>query len=132
MGTTEICLLIMALYTLVLLVIVAQYSTRTIDTLGGLVRQLIGKIDPHNEISLDDIRELIPAIPSHYDSADDENSRDDESSDGASNAQFLYENTGPSTWTSYTRTYEPIRDNDVDIAKTAVINPYDKKDEKSS
>ena len=131
-GTAEICLLIMALYTLVLLAIVAQYSTRTIDTLGELVRQLIEKIDSNNETVIKDIRELISATSGHPDSADDEGSSDSESSGDMSGMQFLYENTGPSTWTRYTRTYEPVGDSDVDVSKTAVINPYDKRDEKAS
>lgn len=131
-GTAEICLLIMALYTLVLLVIAAQYSSRTIDTLGGLVRQLIEKIDSHNETFLKDIRELVSVISGHPDSVEDEGGNDNESSDDVSDMQFLYENTGPSTWTRYTRTYEPVGDSDVDVSKTAVINPYDKRDEKAS
>ena len=133
MGTPEICLLIMALYTLVLLIIAARYSTRTIDTLGELVHQLIEKVDAHNEAVLKDIRVLIAAITGQPDPSVEE---DDETGDKVSKVedgmQYLYENLRPSAWTSYDRTYEPVDDTEVDILKTTVINPYDKKTDKAS
>lgn len=132
MGTSEICLLIMALYTLVLLVIAAWYSTRTVETLGDLVRQLIEKVDAHNETVLMDIKALIAAITGQPDPTIEDEKKEDESSTVEDDMQYLYENIRPSTWTSYTRTYEPVDDTEVDIAKTTVINPYDKKNDKAS
>lgn len=134
MGTAEICLLIMALYTLVLLIIAAQYSTRTIETLGDLVHQLIEKIDAHNETILKDVRSLISAITGQPELSDDKSEdrsdgkKDTDTSDVESDMQYLYENYGrPTMWTSIKKTYEPVDDSkdNTEVSKTTVINPYD-------
>lgn len=128
MNTAEICLLIMALYTLVLLIIAARYSTRTIETLGELVHQLIDKIDAHNEAMLRDIRVLITTISGKSESVDDDEDkrRAVSKSEVESDMQYLYENFKPATWTSIERKYEPVEDKD-EVSKTTVINPYDEK-----
>ena len=126
MDTAEICLLIMALYTLVLLIIAAQYSTRTIETLGDLVHQLINKIDSHNETILKDIKVMISAITGQPLSEDNEKKGSDKP-DVESDMQYLYENLSPTNWTSVTG-YEPIDDkDDTEVSKTTVMNPYDEK-----
>ena len=127
MDTAEICLLIMALYTLVLLIIAAKYSTRTIDTLGDLVHQLINKIDAHNETILKDIKVMISAITGQPLSEDNDKGEAGKS-DVESDMQYLYENLSPTTWTSVTRRYEPVEENDdAEVSKTTVMNPYDEK-----
>lgn len=132
MGTPETCLLIMAIYTLVLLIIAAWYSTKTIDTLGELVHQLINKIDAHNETVLRGIRALIAAITGQPDSSENEDDKNEDDKSSSSTVkddmQYLYENLHPSTWTSFTRRYEPVDRDDtdeVDVSKTTVMNPYD-------
>lgn len=122
MGTAEICLLIVALYTLVLLIIAAQYSTRTIETLGDLVHQLINKIDSHNETVLKDIHALIEAVAGKPLTDDSDDSHENEEK---SELQNLFESAViPSQWTSYSHT-RPTDDKD-DVSRTTVINPYDK------
>ena len=124
MDTAEICLLIMALYTLVLLIIAAKYSTGTIETLGDLVHQLIDKIDSHNETILKDIEALISATAGQPLSEDNEKEEADKS-DVESDMQYLYENLSPTTWTSVAR-YKPVDDkDDTEVSKTTVMNPYD-------
>lgn len=123
MGTAEICLLIVALYTLVLLIIAAQYSTRTIETLGDLVHQLINKIDSHNETVLKDIHALIEAVAGKP-LTDDSPENEEESE-----LQNLFESAViPSRWSrySYTRPANDKNDSQDDVFKTTVINPYDK------
>ena len=126
MDTAEICLLIMVLYTLVLIIIAANYSTRTIETLGDLVHQLINKVDSHNETILKDIEVMISAITGQPLSEDNDKGEAGKS-DVESDMQYLYENLRPTNWTSVTR-YKPIDDNDdTEVSKTTVMNPYDEK-----
>ena len=126
MGTAEICLLIVALYTLVLLIIAAQYSTRTIETLGDLVHQLINKIDSHNETVLKDIHALIEAVAGKPLTDDSDDSPENEEK---SELQNLFESAViPSRWSrySYTRPANDKNDSQDDVSRTTVINPYDK------
>ena len=116
----------MALYTLVLLIIAAKYSTGTIETLGDLVHQLIDKIDAHNETALRDIKALISTTAGQPLSEDNEKEEADKS-DVESDMQYLYENLSPATWKSVKR-YKPVDDrDDTEVSKTTVMNPYDEK-----
>ena len=129
LGTAEICLLIVALYTLVLLIIATQYSTRTIETLGDLVHQLINKIDSHNETVLKDIHALIEAVAGKPLTDDSDDSDDSSENEEKSELQNLFESAViPSQWTSYshTRPANDKNDSQDDVSRTTVINPYDK------
>ena len=131
MGTTEICLLIIALYTLILLIIAAQYSTRTIETLGELVHQLINKIDAHNETVLKDTRTLVSAITGQSgldNSEESSETADNNNPDEKSDLQYLFEDFRPTMYSSKSIRYDTGKSNNdtgTDVSKTTVINPYD-------
>ena len=113
MNVSVVCLLIVAVYTLILLLIAAWYSTNTIRTLGDLVRQLIDKIDGLQVTTITD---------THEDDTSDEDSSDDNDELNPPLQDLFEDYRSPyaaprDTWHSYVRHYGPKNEQETDESK---------------